>query len=427
MSFEQLAEQDFDRAIAKGFWRKVVSRLTGRENELLPYDEVRERLPLRGQRYLGLKQVLIKDIVGSFGRYQDFDRAFLPTQKHTKDKWVSIDKAHYSDITLPAVDLYKLGEVYFVKDGNHRVSVARELGREFVDAHVIEIDTPVEIDTETSLDDLDCRMARADFFSRTNLDSLCPDINFEMTNPENYNRLLRHIDNHRWYLGELNDREVSMDDAVRSWIENIYKPIAVEAANLNLEKRDRGPKISELVLWVLEYYRYLYQIIEEKDLLQDEAAREEADQKLVEKYPLRSTRNLISKMKHTSWFDEVILNEERANFFRRTGIGEVISQEKFRTTVLGQYRKLLEHIRAHHWYLSEKENREISFEEAIQSWYEDIYSPVIEIIREESIMDGFPGRTETDLYLWIMHHLYLVETNPEKDDVREAVSNIKND
>jgi hypothetical protein len=108
--------------------------LTKGENELLPYDEVRKHLPIRGQHDIGLQQVPISQIVGSLGRYRDFDRAFLPLQKRTKDRWVSIDKAQYEEVGLPPIETYKIGEVYFVKDGNHRVSVARERGQDFVDA-----------------------------------------------------------------------------------------------------------------------------------------------------------------------------------------------------------------------------------------------------------------------------------------------------
>ena len=124
MTSDNLANQDYERAVFKAIWRAVIAWMTGKNNELLPFDEVRDRLPLRGQHDLGLKEVRIDQIVGSLGRYRDFDRAFLPRQLHTKDRWLSIDKAHHRDIILPPVELYKLGEVYFVKDGNHRVSVA---------------------------------------------------------------------------------------------------------------------------------------------------------------------------------------------------------------------------------------------------------------------------------------------------------------
>ena len=121
MSMNELANQDFERAVLRAFWRKIITRLTGEKNDLLPFDEVRARLPIRGQHYIGLRQVPVSKIIGSMGRYQDFDRAFLPIQIRTKDRWVSIDKAHYAQVILPPVDLYKIGDIYFVKDGNHRV------------------------------------------------------------------------------------------------------------------------------------------------------------------------------------------------------------------------------------------------------------------------------------------------------------------
>ena len=101
--YQQTANQDFERAVMRGFFRKVLSLLTGANNELLRYDEVREQIPIRGQHYLGVKQVPIEKIVGSMGRYHDFDRAFLPTQVRTKNRWVSIDKAHYAQVELPPV------------------------------------------------------------------------------------------------------------------------------------------------------------------------------------------------------------------------------------------------------------------------------------------------------------------------------------
>ena len=139
MSIEQMASQDYERALFKAAWRKILTRLRGESNELLPFEQVREQLPFRGQRYIGMHEVPVDKIVGSMGRYRDFDRAFLPRQKRTRGRWINIDKAHYSDVILPPVELYKMGEVYFVIDGNHRVSVARQRGQKDIDAHVIEI------------------------------------------------------------------------------------------------------------------------------------------------------------------------------------------------------------------------------------------------------------------------------------------------
>ena len=136
-------------------------------------------LPFRGQRYIGLHEVPIDKIVGSMGRYRDFDRAFLPRQKRTKDRWINIGKAHYADVILPPVELYKIGEVYFVIDGNHRVSVARERGQIEVDAHVIEIDTNVEITPDMDITELELQAEYARFLATTDLMERCPEVKIE--------------------------------------------------------------------------------------------------------------------------------------------------------------------------------------------------------------------------------------------------------
>src|SRR5207249_10794535 len=111
----------------------------------LSFEEVQRALPIHGQVYKGIQQVPLADIVGSVDRYQDFDRHFLPTQSFTRPRWESVDIANLTDVTLPPVQLYRVGDVYFVKDGNHRVSVAKEKGMEFIDAEVIECPTTVPL------------------------------------------------------------------------------------------------------------------------------------------------------------------------------------------------------------------------------------------------------------------------------------------
>ena len=108
MGIEQLANNDYERAVSRGFWRNILNWLTRTDNRLLPFDEVRARLPMSGQFYRGIQQVEIEKIVGSFGRYQDFNRVFLPTQRRTKDRWISINKAHYKQVPLPPVELFKI-------------------------------------------------------------------------------------------------------------------------------------------------------------------------------------------------------------------------------------------------------------------------------------------------------------------------------
>ena len=149
---DQLALQDFARATRQAFWRSWLSWLTGKSNKLLLFEQVRQHLGFRGQHYRGLDAVPLDRIVGSVNRPLDFDRAFFPRQIRTRDRWLRIDQAYYHNIALPPVELLKVGELYFVSDRHHRVSVARVWGQEFIDAAVTEIDTSASVFPYDSLE-----------------------------------------------------------------------------------------------------------------------------------------------------------------------------------------------------------------------------------------------------------------------------------
>lgn len=403
MSVENTAQQDFERAITKGFWRSVISRLVGADNELLPFDQVRQKLPIRGQHYVGLGQVPIEQIVGSFGRYHDFDRAFLPIQRRTRDRWLSIDKAHYQDVILPPVELYKVGEVYFVKDGNHRVSVARERGQEFVDAYIIEIDTPVDLTRSTRIDELELKKSHADFILRTRLDVSRLDTSLNATSPEYYSRLLEHIQVHRWYLGEQRDAEVSYDEAVLSWFDTVYLPLVDMIHEQNLLKEFSGLTETDLYLWVVEYQGYLRQAYRYEDGAEDDA-RAEAARHLMGSYPLPAVKKLVVLLNRTGWLETMILSEERAEFLKHTNLLQVRPDAQIQVTLPGQYDLLREHVAAHRWYLGEQRGQDVPYEEALAAWYDHVYMPMVDLIRAQDILKMFPKRTETDLYLWIIKH-----------------------
>lgn len=144
-TFNLLAIRDFDRAVNKAHWRDWLSWLIKKNNNLISYEEIRRTLPLSSQRYLGFQFVSLENIVGSEGRHRDFDRNFFPRQSYLKSRWVNIGKARYKEVTLPPVELIKIDEVYFVRDGNHRISVARVRGQEFIDAYVTEIETTISL------------------------------------------------------------------------------------------------------------------------------------------------------------------------------------------------------------------------------------------------------------------------------------------
>ena len=219
------ARSDFDQALRKGFWRSFFSWFNGKDNRLLPFDEVRRLLPYQGQHYLGMRMVPLRQIIGSVGRYQDFDRAFLPRRSELSSRWVRIDMAHLQDVILPPIEVYKIGEAYFVKDGNHRVSVARERGQTEIDAYVIEIDTPVEIDENTNIDDLIRKIEQKEFENRTRLSAVRPDAHIDLSLPGAYTKLIEHIETHRWFMGEKFHREIPIEEATASWYDEVYLPL----------------------------------------------------------------------------------------------------------------------------------------------------------------------------------------------------------
>ena len=402
MSIDQKAQEDYDRAILKSIWRTIVTWLTGESNELLPFDEVRDRLPLRGQHYLGLRQISIDQIVGSMGRYRDFDRVFLPRQTRTKDRWVNIDKAHYADVILPPVELYKMGEVYFVKDGNHRVSVARERGQIFVDAYVTEMEISVPLPLDTNVTDLDLKREYAIFIEETDLLKIRPDARVELTLPGEYERLLEHVNVHRWYLGEQRGAEVPYAEAVASWYDNVYAPLVEMITDQDLVRQFPGRTAADLYLWIIEYQWY------RREAYKEDFAFEQAARLFIENYAEWPAGKLVSLLKQAAWVDNLILDQERNDFLLRTHLAEIRPGAYIELTVPGLYEKLLEHVSVHRWYLGEQRGAEVPYQEAVASWYDNVYLPLVKVIREHRILAGFPGRTESDLYLWIIEHQALL-------------------
>src|ERR687886_2345054 len=149
MDPNEQADKDFSSARRRAFLRRVGAYLRNdpSSNRLLSFDEVKSALGAVEQVYLGMRTVPVAKIVGSVGRHRDFDRAFLPSKGDLGDRWKRIDRMMHRAEELPPVSLYKIGDAYFVRDGNHRVSVAHQIGVEMIDAEVIELRSRVRIDS----------------------------------------------------------------------------------------------------------------------------------------------------------------------------------------------------------------------------------------------------------------------------------------
>lgn len=132
------ALQSFRSASRSARWTRLLGRLGAPQRMLADLDDIARRATLTGSVSRGLQIVPVKAIRGSSGRSSDFDADFHPLNENTRDRWLSIATAAIRGDPLPPISLVQIGDQYFVQDGNHRVSVFRAIGQDFVDAEVVE-------------------------------------------------------------------------------------------------------------------------------------------------------------------------------------------------------------------------------------------------------------------------------------------------
>ncbi len=250
--------RDFDSARRKAFIQRILALVTRQSLDLLPFEQVREQLLLRDHYFLGLQEVPLDQIIGSVGRYRDFTRTFLPRTDALRERWAAVEDRGREG-GLPPVELYKVGEAYFVRDGNHRVSVARAKGAPDIEAFVWEYPSLVPLSPADDLDDLLIKQGQVAFLNKTELNRLRPDYQIELTAPGRYRDLLQHIADHRYYLGQTNDREIKAEEAVSSWYDNVYQPIIRAIRKQGVLKQFPGRTEADLYIWVS---RWQYELSE---------------------------------------------------------------------------------------------------------------------------------------------------------------------
>ncbi|HAV78245.1 MAG TPA: hypothetical protein DCX53_12925 [Anaerolineae bacterium] len=280
------ARSDFQRALFKAFMNRVWASLSGQTTTLLSYDEIKEKLHIGGPIYRGVQTVRVDQIAGSLNRYHEFDRVFLPASDKLADRWQSVNRAFYQEVSLPPVVLYKVGQVYFVVDGHHRVSVARKQGQVFIDAEVRECATRVNITANIKPEDLEILENKVNFLERTSLDSLIPDANIRLNIPDGFDRMLEHIAVHRYFMGLDMQRDISEEEAIVHWYETVYMPVINVIRSTGILREFPEKTEGDLYLWVLDHQHYLES--EEGIPLQssEDAARDffgEEDKKTVRK------------------------------------------------------------------------------------------------------------------------------------------------
>ena len=257
---QQQASYDFSRARGKAAFSRILHFLDADRNRLLSFYDVKDILKPKNEVYRGSQTVPIKLIIGSEGRYRDFNKYFLPRAEHLRERWERVDVAHITDKILPPIQLYEIGGVYFVRDGNHRVSVAKAQGVEFIDGEVISLATEINIKASMTTDELREALIAYEkniFYEKTAFAELtnCNDLNFSATG--RYDVIYNHILVHKYFLNESREGEIPFSQALVSWYNNVYRPAIAVIREQRLLVNFPGRTEGDLYVWIIKHWDFL--------------------------------------------------------------------------------------------------------------------------------------------------------------------------
>jgi hypothetical protein len=251
----------FQAARLRAFWRDLFGLVRGKPAELLSFEEVRTRLRLREEYYKGLHDIPLDKIAGSVGRYREFTSGFLPRRNNMQERWSRVYAQAHGMTGLPPIEVYKVGDVYFVRDGNHRVSVARQLGAATIQAHVTELPTSIPLHPGMSEEELDSAEAYAAFSDATEL-SLTRPLHqpILLSEPTRYVDLLGHINLHQAVMSQREGREVSLREAAADWYDNVYRPAVTLIRKYRImellpRRGDTERTEGDVYLWMIDHLR----------------------------------------------------------------------------------------------------------------------------------------------------------------------------
>jgi hypothetical protein len=248
----------FHNARRQAFWQEVMGLFRGKSAELLSFDDIKTRLRLREESYRGLQNVPLDRIVGSVGRYRDFTSSFLPRGSTSRERWSRVYAKANSMEGLPPIELYKVDDVYFVRDGNHRVSVARQLGAKTIEAHVTELPTSVNLEPNMSEEELDAAAAYAAFLEETGIDRTRPlHQSLQLSERTRYTDLMGHIYLHKSILEHQKGKPLALEDAAARWYDDVYRPAVTLIRKYDILEHMNDRTEGDLFLWLVDHLRDL--------------------------------------------------------------------------------------------------------------------------------------------------------------------------
>lgn len=267
---------DFYKAKSRARFQSLMATLTWKNTDLLSLYEVTSIIKPTGETYRGMQTIRVDKIIGSEGRYHDFSSAFFPKKEMLKNRWASVDKAVLTDVILPPISVFSLGGWFFVRDGNHRVSVAKAKGVEFIDAEVVELDSQIPLSEGMTMKALKRRVVlyERNQFIQQYKPSYLPMGNIIFTAPGSYPEMVNHILVHKYYINQNKENEISFEEAAISWYKNVYEPIVDAVREEHILFDFPGHTEGDMYLWLVRRWDDMKRMQGRNDVTTQEAAKE---------------------------------------------------------------------------------------------------------------------------------------------------------
>lgn len=247
----------FDDARRREAYRRLARAVRGEGQEsLLDLDEVRGRLRLFDQAYVGIEPIPVDLVVGTASRSRDFDRGFRPRDEQVRERWRRIEQAFPAG-DFPPIVVYRVGQAYFVVDGHHRVAVARHRGVDYIDAEVTELHSRIPLPPDADIGRLILMEQEARFMEDSALERARPEARIECTRPQGYVELLELVRSHGYGLIQGSGRVVPPEEVAADWYDRAYLPVVEAVHREGLPEDFPDAPDGDLFLWVSERRRAL--------------------------------------------------------------------------------------------------------------------------------------------------------------------------
>ncbi len=243
---EMESQQAWSEARRNVVVQRVLCAIQECSLDLIPFEEARQLLHLNQKICRGLEEIELDKIRGSVGRYHDFTSAFLPRRDNLRQRWQRVKAVVFTQ-GIPPIEVYQVGDAYFVIDGNHRVSIARQEGMKTIEAYVCEFVTPMGLSAEADLDEVLIKSEYAEFIRRTHLQ---PEQEIVFTVPGRYMEIECQIRSVQQSLENDRSEPVSYYEAAALWYREIYSPTVREIRESGAIERFPGRTVADLFIWM---------------------------------------------------------------------------------------------------------------------------------------------------------------------------------